>query len=149
MREFIDVGLSGLAGDLIIGGSYLTNEILTAKKLFDVMNTFSYTFLIPIPPLLMFLFIGLTGHKFKPIVSGVIGTVSLGIVTLLSYATAIQYFWGVGKIDEVFQTIIPYNYTWLQFWGNFKISMGMVRSKYANFWLILYSRNIDMFFNSK
>jgi asparagine synthase (glutamine-hydrolysing) len=32
MREFIDVGLSGLAGDLIIGGSYLTNEILTAKN---------------------------------------------------------------------------------------------------------------------
>jgi len=32
MREFIEVGLSGFAGDLIIGGSYITNEILTAKN---------------------------------------------------------------------------------------------------------------------
>ena len=103
------------------------------------MNTFSYTFLIPILPLLMFLFIGLTGHKFKPIVSGVIGTVSLGIVTLLSYATAIQYFWGVGKIDEVFQTIIPYNYTWLQFWGNFKISMGILLDPISVMMLVVVS----------
>jgi NADH-quinone oxidoreductase subunit L len=103
------------------------------------MNTFSYTFLIPILPLLMFLFIGLTGHKFKPIVSGVIGTVSLGIVTLLSYATAIQYFWGVGKVDEVFQTIIPYNYTWLQFWGNFKISMGILLDPISVMMLVVVS----------
>ncbi|MCK9206497.1 MAG: NADH-quinone oxidoreductase subunit L, partial [Salinivirgaceae bacterium] len=103
------------------------------------MNTFSYTFLIPILPLLMFLFIGLTGHKFKPIVSGVIGTVSLGIVTLLSYAAAIQYFWGVGKVDEVFQTIIPYNYTWLQFWGNFKISMGILLDPISVMMLVVVS----------
>ena len=32
MREFMDVGLSGFAGDLIIGGSYIANEILTAKS---------------------------------------------------------------------------------------------------------------------
>ncbi len=103
------------------------------------MNIFSYTFLIPILPLLMFLFIGLTGHKFKPIVSGIIGTVSLGIVTLLSYATAIHYFWGVGQVDEVFQTIIPYNYTWLQFWGNFKISMGVLLDPISVMMLVVVS----------
>ena len=90
------------------------------------MSTFNYTFLIPLLPLFLFLVIGLTGGKYKPLISGLIGTVGLGIITVLSYITAINYFWGVGMVGEVYQTIIPYNLDWLVFHEGFKISMGIL-----------------------
>jgi NADH-quinone oxidoreductase subunit L len=90
------------------------------------MSTFNYTFLIPVLPFLLFLVIGLTGSKYKPLISGIIGTVGLGIITILSYITAINYFWGVGQVGEVYQTIIPFNYDWLAFSAGFKISMGVL-----------------------
>jgi len=90
------------------------------------MSTFNYTFLIPVLPFVMFLVLGIMGHKFKPMTAGIIGTVSLGIITVLSYITAISYFWGVGKVGEVFQTIIPFNFDWLSFTENLKISMGIL-----------------------
>ena len=57
------------------------------------MVDYTYTLLIPLIPLAFFLFIGLTGHKMKPIVSGLIGTAGLSIAAILSYLTAIRYFW--------------------------------------------------------
>lgn len=90
------------------------------------MNAFSYTVLIPLVPLFMFLLIGLGGMKFKPIVSGVLGTVGLGFITILSYITAIRYFFFEGKVDEVFQTFIPVNITWLQFTETLHIDMGVM-----------------------
>ena len=99
------------------------------------MSTFSYTILIPAIPLFMFLLIGLAGHKFKPIVSGIFGTVGLGFITLLSYYTAIVYFWGSGRVEAVneageltymFQTIIPHNFEWLTFWAGLSIKMGVL-----------------------
>jgi NADH-quinone oxidoreductase subunit L len=75
----------------------------------------------------MFLLIGLFGMKFKPIVSGVAGTIGLGFITLLSYATAISYFFGgAGKVGETFQTIIPFNTVWLQFSKTLHIDMGVL-----------------------
>lgn len=99
------------------------------------MSAYSYTLLIPALPLLMFLLIGLAGYKFKPIISGIAGSVGLGIITLLSYYTAIVYFWGNGRVEAIneagelsymFQTIIPYNFTWLSFSPGLTISMGVL-----------------------
>jgi NADH-quinone oxidoreductase subunit L len=90
------------------------------------MAAFSYTVLIPLVPLFMFLIIGLFGMKFKPLVSGIAGTVGLGFIAILSYITAINYFFGVGKVNEVFQTIIPVNFTWLQFTETLHIDMGVM-----------------------
>lgn len=90
------------------------------------MDNFSYTILIPALPLAMFLLIGLTGHKFKALVSGIVGTASLGIITILSYITAISYFWGTEKVDEAFQTIIPFNFEWLNFTDTLQIKMGIL-----------------------
>jgi NADH-quinone oxidoreductase subunit L len=90
------------------------------------MSTFNYTLIIPLLPLLMFLFIGLVGGKMKPVLSGIIGTTSLGIITVLSYITAIRYFWGEGKVGDVFQTIIPYNFHWLSFTDTLQIKMGVL-----------------------
>jgi NADH-quinone oxidoreductase subunit L len=90
------------------------------------MNIFSYSILIPLIPLVMFLILGLTSGRMKPQLSGWLGTAGLAIAAILSYAIAIQYFWGSGKVDGVFQTLIPYNYTWLQFTDTMIISLGVL-----------------------
>lgn len=103
------------------------------------MNTFNYTLLIPLLPLLIFLFIGLAGGKMKPFVSGLIGTTGLGIVAFLSYLTAIRYFWGVGKVGEVFQTIIPFNFHWLSFTDTLQINMGVLLDPISVMMLVVVS----------
>jgi NADH-quinone oxidoreductase subunit L len=97
------------------------------------MMQFDYTLLILVLPLLMFLLLGIGGHKLKPAVAGVIGTLGLGLVTILSYITAIGYFWGPGRVATLggeaaysFQTIIPYNITWLGFTDTMRISLGIL-----------------------
>jgi NADH-quinone oxidoreductase subunit L len=74
----------------------------------------------------MFLFIGLFGMKFKPIVSGIAGTIGLGFIMVLSYITAIAYFFGGEHTGEAFQTIIPFNTVWLQFTQTLHIDMGIL-----------------------
>ena len=49
---------------------------------------YSYAFLILLLPMLSFLILGLAGMKMSHKVAGLIGTTSLGIVTILSYITA-------------------------------------------------------------
>ena len=46
---------------------------------------YSYAFLILLLPMLSFLILGLAGMKMSHKVAGLIGTTSLGIVTILSY----------------------------------------------------------------
>jgi len=90
------------------------------------MINFSYTIWIPLLPLLMFLLLGLAGHKLKPKLSGLIGTCGLGIITLLSYITAYKYFFTSEKVDEAFQKITAVNFTWLQFTDKLHIDMGIL-----------------------
>ena len=51
-----------------------------------------YTILILALPMFSFLLLGLAGMKMSHKVAGTIGTLSLGIVTVLSYLTAFRYF---------------------------------------------------------
>ena len=53
---------------------------------------YSYTIWILLIPLLVFLFTGLFGNRFKPLVSGLIGTTGLLISFILSLFTAWNYF---------------------------------------------------------
>ncbi len=64
---------------------------------------YSYTILILLLPILIFLFIGLFGNKMKPGLSGMLGTSGLFIITLLSYVTAYRYFGH--RAGESFQSI--------------------------------------------
>lgn len=89
------------------------------------MTGYSYTILIPMIPLVMFLVTGLLGMKWKPIISGVLGTTGMGISWILSLATAFSYFFG-GHHAEGFQTIIPFEVTWLQFTETLIIKMGVL-----------------------
>ncbi len=87
---------------------------------------FGYTIWIALIPFLAFLITGLAGHRMKPMVSGLIGTVGIGIATLLSYVAAHQYFFGVGKVDGVYQKIIGYKMEWLRFSETLAIDMGVL-----------------------
>ncbi|MFH0895716.1 MAG: NADH-quinone oxidoreductase subunit L [Bacteroidota bacterium] len=88
------------------------------------MFDFSYTIWIPLIPLFMFLLLGLFGMKFKPMLSGILGTLGLGVVMILSYYTAYMYFFEVGKVNDVYQTLIGASTPWLRFTDTLIIEMG-------------------------
>ncbi len=85
-----------------------------------------YSLLILITPFVLFLLLGLTGHKMKHNVAGIIGTLGMGFAALLSYFIAFQYFFGVGKIDGVFKEIIPISFEWLRFSDKLHIDLGIL-----------------------
>lgn len=85
---------------------------------------YSYTLLILLLPVLIFLVIGLAGHKVLPQVSGMLGTAGLFIITLLSYFTAFNYF--SHPTDEHFQTIEAFQFVWLQFSDTLIIDLGIL-----------------------
>ncbi len=86
---------------------------------------YNYTILILIIPLVIFLVTGLFGMKWKPIVSGLIGTTGIGFTWVLSLITAITYFFG-GHHPEGFGTIIPFEMLWLTFSDTLQIKMGIL-----------------------
>lgn len=90
------------------------------------MEQFDYTYsiLILALPAIMFLILGIGGKYMKPIVSGMLGTISLGIITVLAYITAYQYFFVVGKVDGVYQAGQT-AMTWLRFTDSLHIDLGV------------------------
>ncbi len=100
---------------------------------------YSYTILILLIPIAAFLFNGLLGMKFKPIVSGLVGTIGLGIVFLLSWYTAWQYFFVGGMVDGEFPKIIAMNMDWLQFTDKLTIRMGIMLDPISVMMLVVVS----------
>lgn len=90
------------------------------------MEHFDYTYpiLIVALPAIMFLILGLGGKYMKPLVSGILGTISLGIITVLAYITAYQYFFVAGKVDGTYQ-IGHTAITWLRFTDALHIDLGV------------------------
>lgn len=97
-----------------------------------------YTIFIMLLPVLMFLFLGLAGHKLKPNVAGLLGTISLGVVTILSYLTAWNYF-SAPRVNGVFATIIPYNIEWLRFTEHLHIDLGIFLDPISVMMLVVIS----------
>ncbi len=60
---------------------------------------YSYTIWIVLVPLVVFLVTGLFGGRFKPLVSGIIGTTGLFVSFLLSVFTAWKYFFSEGTVQ--------------------------------------------------
>ncbi len=87
---------------------------------------FSLTIWILILPLATFLITGLLGNKFPKKISGILGTLSIGVAALLALNIAYNYFFISGKIDEVYQTITPLKYSWLSFSPTLSIDMGII-----------------------
>ncbi len=104
---------------------------------------FTYTLLILLLPLLSFLVIGLpdfAGNKYawSHKAAGLIGTCSLGLVTVLSYITAFQYFTAPCLADGTFATYVPFNYTWLPL-GNLHFDLGILLDPISVMMLIVIS----------
>jgi NADH-quinone oxidoreductase subunit L len=100
---------------------------------------YSLTILILLIPFALFVLIGLGGMKFKPMVSGVVGTIGLGIVTLLSYLTAWQYFFVDGTVDGSFPKVIAMTMDWLHLTDNLIIRMGILLDPISVMMLIVVS----------
>ena len=86
-------------------------------------SLFQYVILVPAIPVFMFLLIGLLGLRFKPVVSGIVGTLALGVITVLSYYTAYLYFFTPAGASH--PTLIPWEINWLAFTQNLVIKMGI------------------------
>ena len=87
---------------------------------------YTYTLLILLLPFLSFLFIGLTGKWLSHRTAGLIGTITLGVVAVLSYYTAFEYF-TADRVNGVFQTLVPVNFTWLPFYdGGLHFDIGIL-----------------------
>ena len=98
---------------------------------------YEYSFLILLLPLLSFLLLGLVGMKMSHKTAGLIGTCSLGVVTLLSYLTAFEYF-TADRVDGIYKTIVPYNFTWLPL-GNLHFDLGILLDPISVVMLIVIS----------
>ena len=105
--------------------------------------TFEYTIGILLLPLLSFLVIGLidyfrgkNGWSHKA--AGQMGTCALGIVTILCYITAFQYF-GMDRLaDGTYATVVPYNTTWLPL-GALHFDLGILLDPISVMMLIVIS----------
>lgn len=96
-----------------------------------------YTLFILLLPFFSFLLLGICGKWLSHKTAGIIGTLSLGVVTALSYTVAFQYF-TAGRVDGVFQTLVPYNMTWLPL-GSLHFDMGIMLDPISVMMLIVIS----------
>ena len=76
-----------------------------------------YTLLILLLPFFSFLLLGICGKWLSHKTAGLIGTLVLGVVAVLSYTTAYGYFTLPRTAEGVFETLTPYNFTWLPFFN--------------------------------
>ena len=104
---------------------------------------FTYSIWILLLPLISFLVIGLPEFVNKKYawshkVAGLIGTGSLGLVTVLSYFAAFKYFSADRLADGTFATFVPYNFTWLPL-GHLHFDLGILLDPISVMMLIVIS----------
>ena len=90
------------------------------------MSNYFYILWIPLLPLATFVILGLFGRKYLSAIAGLLGTASLLSSTVLSFVAANQYFFVDGKVNGVFQKIVAFKFTWLEFSPNVSIDLGMI-----------------------
>ena len=98
----------------------------------------SYTILIPLIPLAVFLLLGIFNKKIKPAVSGYIGVAGLSTSALLSFYTAYQYFFIHGKVNGVYEAIVQ-NTVWMNFTETLHIDMGVLIDPISVMMLVIVS----------
>jgi NADH-quinone oxidoreductase subunit L len=99
---------------------------------------FTYTILIPLIPLAVFLILGINALKIKENVAGIVGVAGLLTSTILSYYTAFQYFFKVGKVDGVYQTFVEQT-RWMNFTDTLHIDMGVLIDPISVMMLVVVS----------
>lgn len=104
----------------------------------DLMD-YSYTLFILVLPFVAFLVIALATTRLSHRVAGLLGTISTGVVTVLSYWTAFKYF-TAERVDGVFQTVVPYNFKWLDlYFKDLHIDLGVLLDPISVMMLVVIS----------
>ena len=100
-----------------------------------------YTILILLLPFFSFLLLGVFGKWFSHKAAGLVGTAVLGVVTVLSYFTAYEYFFQTARTAEgVLPVLTPYNFTWLPFHiSGLTFDMGIMLDPISVMMLIVIS----------
>ena len=81
-------------------------------------------------PLFMFILLGLLGMKMSHRLAGILGTLGMGTVLVLSYTTAFTYFFSgapefINAAGERLQYVV-FNQTWLAFTDKLVIRLGFL-----------------------
>ena len=96
-----------------------------------------YTLFILLLPFLSFLLLGVWGKWLSHKVAGLIGTLSLAAVTVMSYMTAWTYF-TADRAEGIYETLVPYNFEWLPM-GSLHFDMGIMLDPISVMMLIVIS----------
>ena len=103
---------------------------------------FSYTILVLIIPVVMFLLLGIGGKWMSKQFAGVLGTLAMGVTTIIAYSIALTYFFGTTQgqiVDGVRQQLQVLDFTWLQFTDNLVIKLGVLLDPITAMMLIVIS----------
>jgi NADH-quinone oxidoreductase subunit L len=87
---------------------------------------FSTAIWIFVLPLASFLVTGLLGNKLPQKISGMLGTLFMGIAAALAIGIAWNYFFISGKSGDAYTTITALKYSWLTFSPALSIDMGIM-----------------------
>jgi NADH-quinone oxidoreductase subunit L len=98
-----------------------------------------FSIFILLLPLVSFLITGVWGKWLKPAQAGLLGTISLALVTLLSYYTAWEYFTSPRTVEGTFPALMPYNFTWLAFTDTLRFDMGILLDPISVMMLVVIS----------
>jgi NADH-quinone oxidoreductase subunit L len=101
-------------------------DIFLPTQFLQVLPSVWLVALIPILPLLAFVLLGIFGRKYLKKSSGIIATVLLLGSTALALYTAYGYFFDYGKVNGVYQKLVPLQINWLQFSGGLSIDVGII-----------------------
>ncbi len=106
------------------------------------MSNFSYTIWILLLPLFSFVVVGLIdyfrGKRGWPhLAAGLIATIVMGVVAVLCYMTAIEYF-TMDRVNGAYATLVPYNTTWLPL-GALHFDLGILLDPISVVMLIVIS----------
>ena len=102
---------------------------------------YSFAFLILLLPALSFVLLGLAGMKMSHKAAGVIGTCSLGIVTVLCYYAAIKYFLVDGRdiATGLYPVITTFDFDWIRFNELLTFTIGFRLTPISTMMLIVIS----------
>ena len=104
------------------------------------MNEFSYIYIIPLLPILTFLFLGFMAKRIKEPVSGYIGTASLATVFGLSLYTAYKYFFEIGLVNGKYEPVkVMIKEGWVNFTDKLAIDIGILVDPISVMMLIVVS----------
>lgn len=111
------------------------------------MDIESVAKLVLLLPFLMFVFLGLTAHKFSAKTSSIIGTAAFSVVAVICHYIAIQYFFGDivdmnglhNMVNGEYQQLTIFSMEWLRFSETLAISIGFYLDPISAMMLIVIS----------